>query len=331
MGRPEPDVDAKQLQNVIAVIENGSLGRAASALNVSQPALTKSIQRLEERLGVPLFTRDSKGMRPTLYGEALRPHAHGILASTEQAVREIESMRSGARGTVSIAAGPLISSDILSSAMVRLLREHPLIHVNIHTAIGDHTPGLLDGRYDFIMSQLPLGSRMGGLIQRELVNDRIAVIARPGHELTGKAKVSVRDLLRFKWVLPERGHNHRIRLSRVFEADNLTMPEPDVECSSTEFIKSVVARTDHLGLIAQMGIKDTSDPKSIEIPIDSPFMVRPIGIVWRQNQVLSSSSRLLMAAIEAVCREDNPVSGQPAPKAKSPARAGGRRTRISHR
>ena len=318
-------MDAKQLQNVIAVIEQGSLGRAAAALNVSQPALTKSIQRLEERLGVPLFTRDSKGMRPTLYGEALRPHAHGILASTEQAVREIETMKSGARGTVSIAAGPLLSSDILSSAIVRLLREHPLIHVNIHTAIGDHTPGLLDGRYDFIVTQLPLGTRRDGLRQRELVNDRIAVIARPGHALMRQSKVSVKDLLRFKWVLPERGHNHRTRLSRVFEAENLTMPEPDVECSSTEFIKSVVSRTDHLGLIAQMGIKDAGDPKTVELPLDSPFMVRPIGIVWRQNQVLSSSSRLLMSAIEAVCREDDPL---PAQASESRSRRAGPRRRT---
>ena len=210
-------MDAKQLQNVIAVMEKGSLGRAAAALNVSQPALTKSIQRLEERLGVQLFSRESKGMRATLYGEALRPHAYGILASTEQAVRDIESMRSGTRGTVNIACGPLNSREILAYAVVRLLREHPLIRVNVHTAIADHTPGLLDGRYEFIVTQLPLGSRMSGLMQRELVKDRISVIARADHPLARQSKVTVRDLLRYKWVLPEFGHNHRIRLSRVFE------------------------------------------------------------------------------------------------------------------
>lgn len=310
-------MDARQLQNVIAVIERGSLGRAAAALNVSQPALTKSIQRLEERLGVPLFTRDSKGMRPTLYGEALRPHAHGILAGTEQAVREIAAMKSGARGTVSIGAGPLLSSEILSSAVVRLLSEQPLIHVKIHTAIGDHMPGLLSGEYDFILTQLPLGRRMDGLMQRALVDDRISVIARPGHELARRPRVTARDLLEFKWVLPEAGHTHRVRFSRVFEAENLQMPEPDVECSSTEFIKSVVARSDHLGLIAQMGIKHEGGPRTAEIAVASPFMVRPIGVVWRQNQVLSSSSRLLMSAIDAVCREGDLVPAQARPVSRT--------------
>jgi DNA-binding transcriptional LysR family regulator len=309
-------LDIRQLQNVVTVIEKGSLGRAAAALNMSQPALTKSIQRLEVRLGVPLFTRDSKGMRPTLYGEALRPHAHGILASTEQAAREIESMRSGAQGTVNIACGPLNAREILASAMIRLLREYPLVHVNVHTAIGDHTPGLLAGHYEFILTQLPLGSHTNGLVQRELVKDRISVIARIGHDLERRSKVTASDLLQYKWVLPERGHNHRIRLSRVFEMENLPMPEPDVECSSTEFIKSVVGRTDHLGLVAQMGIGGKGDLKLIEIPLESPFMVRPIGLVWRENQVLSSSSRLLISAIEEVCRTKNATQGSASRKTR---------------
>jgi len=317
-------MDIRQLQNVIAVIEKGSLGRAAAAVNVSQPALTKSIQRLEERLGVPLFHRDTKGMRPTVYGEALRPHAHGISASIEQALREIEAMRSGSQGTVKVAAGPLMTSEILAPAIVMLTREQPFVRVNIHTAIGDHTPGLLTGKYDFVLTQLPLGSQQRGVVQRALVNDRISVIARSGHPLARRSRVNVRDLLEFKWVLPEPGHNHRRRFSRVFEAQNLPMPQPDIECSSTEFIKSVVMRSNHLGLIAQMGIKNESRSRMTEISIDSPFMVRPIGIVWRQHQVLSKPCRLLISAIEAACEDGDPVACSVARKSQSgqKARAG---------
>lgn len=311
-------MDVRQLQNVIAVIEKGSLGRAAAALNISQPALTKSIQRLEVRLGVPLFTRDSKGMRPTVFGEALRPHAHGISAGVEQALREIEAMRSGTRGTVKIAAGPLVTSDILSIAIVTLMRENPFVRVNIHTAIGDQMPALLRGEFDFILAQIPLGSRLDGLEQRELVHDRVSVIARTGHPLTRTSKVSLENLLSYKWVLPEPGHHHRLRLGRVFEADNLPIPEPHIECSSTEFIKSVVSRTDHLGLIAQMGIKSEGSDKTVEINIDSPFMMRPIGIVWRQHQVLSQPSRLLMAAIEKTCKLKNDSQKRPRRRARSP-------------
>jgi DNA-binding transcriptional LysR family regulator len=300
-------VDTRQLQHVIAVIEHGSLGRAASVLNLSQPALTKSIQRLEERLGVSLFSRESKGMRPTLYGEALRSHAHGILASTEQAIRELEAMHSGAVGTVRVAAGPLVSSEILSRAAVKFLREKPDVRIKIHTAIGNQLPGLMAGQFDFILAQLPLGSSINGLLQHELINDRISVIARSGHPLARRKRVLARDLLEYRWVLPEVNHSHRIRFSRVFEAEGLPMPEADLECGSTEFIKAVVSRSDHLGLIASMGIKRDIDPRIVEISMASPFMVRPIGIVWRRNQVLSSSSLTLMSAIQEVCGKERPL------------------------
>ena len=313
-------VDSRQLQHVISVIEHGSLGRAASALNLSQPALTKSIQRLEERLGVPLFSRESKGMRPTLYGEALRSHAHGILASTEQAIRELEAMQSGEGGTVRVAAGPLVSSEILSRATVNLLREKPDIRIKIHTAIGSQVPGLLAGQFDFILAQLPLGSSSKGLLQRELINDRISVIARSGHPLVRRKRIPTRELLDYRWVLPEVSHSHRIRFSRVFEADGVAMPEPDLECGSTEFIKAVVARSDYLGLIASMGIRSDVDPRIVEIPVASPFMVRPIGIVWRQNQILSSSSRILMAAIQEVCGNEKPLPTEARGKARAARR-----------
>lgn len=291
-------MDVKQLQNVIAVIEKGSLGKAAATLNMSQPALTKSIQRLEERLGVPLFHRDSKGMRTTVYGDALRPHAQGIAASIDQAIREIESMRTGLRGTVKIAAGPLMTSEILSKAIIALMRDHPLIRVNIHTAIGDHTADLLAGKYDFVLSVLPLGQQSTGVVQRELLKDRIVVIARSDHPLMRRARVHPKDLLDAKWILPQPGHNHRVRLSRVFEAENLPVPQPDIECSSTDFIKSVVMHGQHVGLIAHMGI--TNDRKSPiqALALESPIMVRPIGMLWREHQVLSKPSRLLIAAIE---------------------------------
>jgi DNA-binding transcriptional LysR family regulator len=302
-------MDVRQLQTMIAVAEKGSVGKAAAALNVSQPALTKSIQRLEERLGVPLFHRGSKGMRPTVYGEALLAHAYGISAGVEQALREIEGMKMGAQGTVKVAAGPLMTSDILAAAMTTFTREHPLIRVNIHTAIGDHTPALLRGEYDFVLTLLPLGSQRSGVVQRELVTDRISVIATRDHPLARRRRVRLADLLGFKWVLPEPGHNHRQRFSKLFEAENLPVPEPDIECSSTEFIKAVVTRSDYLGLIAHMGITRDPKPSIAEIAVDSPFMVRPIGIVWRRHQVLSKPSRMLIAAIEAACGAGDATNG----------------------
>lgn len=299
-------MDERQLRNFMAVVEKGSLGRAAETLNISQPALTKSIRRLEERLGVALFDRGSKGMRLTLYGEALQEHARQIATGIDQALREIDAMRAGSEGTVRIAAGPLVSDEILSLAVVRLQRERPGIRINIHTAIGDPRGGLLAGLYDFVLAVLPLESKPRGFKQKTLLEDRIAVIAATDHPLLRRGRLGIRDLASATWVLPEASHHHRRRLDNLFHIEGLPPPVPDIECGSTEFIKSVVAQTRHLGLIARMGLhngRHASDATVREVPLHSPLLVRPIAIIWRENQVLSKSCRIVIEAIEATCRE----------------------------
>ena len=77
--------DYRHLDVFLAVVQEGSLGRAAQALNRSQPAVSKAIKRLEESLEVPLFERDARGMIPTVYGEALLAHAELIASEAERA------------------------------------------------------------------------------------------------------------------------------------------------------------------------------------------------------------------------------------------------------
>jgi DNA-binding transcriptional LysR family regulator len=294
---------ARQLQNLLAVIERGSLGKAAEALHISQPALTKSMRRLEEQLGVPLFYRDARGMRPTVYGEVLRAHAQGITIGIEQALREIAALHAGSEGTIRVAAGPLVTNEILSKAVVHLMRERPKLRVSIHTAIGNTSDDLIAGKYDFILALLPPGSPPDWLSQEPIFNDRIAIVARCSHPLAQRKRTSVRDLVKASWVLPVAGHYHRRRLENMFEEEHLPAPVPTVECASTDFIKSIVAESNHLGVIAAMGLNTHKDRDVCEISFRSPFMVRPIGVLWRKHQILSQPCLLLIGALKQVCSE----------------------------
>jgi DNA-binding transcriptional LysR family regulator len=292
---------ARQFQNILMIVEKGSLGKAAEALRTSQPALTKSIRRLEEQLGVPLFYRDARGMRPTVYGDVLRAHAQGITIGIEHALREIAALRAGYEGDIHVAAGPIMTNEILAKAVVRLTRERPKLRVNIHTAIGNTSEDLIAGKYDFILALLPPGDPPSWLSQEPLFDDRIALIVRNGHPLTRRKRVTARDLAKASWVLPVPGHYHRRRLESVFEAERLPMPVPTIECSSTDFIKTVTAAGDHIGLVAEMGLRAGKDPTLCEIPFESPFLIRPIGLLWRKHQILSPPTLLLIAALKKIC------------------------------
>jgi DNA-binding transcriptional LysR family regulator len=315
---------ARQFQSVLTVIEKGSVGKAAEALNVSQPALTKSIRRLEDRLGVPLFYREGRGMRPTIYAEVLRAHAQGITVGIKQALEEVAALRAGSEGTVRLAAGPLVSTEIVAKAALRLMRHRPKLRVQIHTAVGDHRADLLAGKYDFILGLLPAGDPPSTLSHELIFEDRIALIARCGHPLLGRKRHSAQTLVKATWVMPFSGHYHRRRLENVFEEAHLPPPEPTIECSSTDFIKRIVASTDHVGVLAGMGLGDEDAASLSEIPLTSRFMRRPVGIIWRKHHVLSTPSLLLIDEIRRVCsdmtssaREEAPITG----RLKHPSRA----------
>jgi DNA-binding transcriptional LysR family regulator len=104
-------------------------------------------------------------------------------------------------------------------------------------------------------------------------------------------------------VLPAAGHYHRRRLESVFESERLPYPIPQIECGSTDFIKKIVSETDHLGVVAAMGLGKEEGISLSEIPLNSPFMVRPIGVMWRNNAILSQPALFLMKALREACSE----------------------------
>jgi DNA-binding transcriptional LysR family regulator len=294
---------AQQFRNLLTVIEQGSLGKAAETLGMSQPAMTKSIRRLEQQLGVPLFYRETRGMQPTIYGSVLGAHAKGITVGIEQALREIAALRAGSEGTVRVAAGPIMTNEILVAAVRRLMRDRPKLRVHIHTAIGNTSEDLIQGKHDLVLALLPPGDPPSWLGQEPLFDDRVALIARTGHPLARRKRVNLRDLLKASWVLPAAGHYHRRRLESVFESERLPCPVPAIECGSTDFIKKLVAETEHLGVIAAMGLGNAAGASLSEIGLNSPLMVRPIGVMWRKNAILSQPCLLLIKALKEVCSE----------------------------
>ncbi len=105
---------------MLAVIEEAVSATASVRLNVSQPALTKSIQRLEEHLGVRLFERDSRGMKPTLYADSLQGYAKAACAGMVEAEGRIRSLRSGTEGLLKVAAPPLIATEFCRAQLIPL-------------------------------------------------------------------------------------------------------------------------------------------------------------------------------------------------------------------
>ncbi|OVZ57248.1 LysR family transcriptional regulator [Pigmentiphaga sp. NML080357] len=242
--------DIRQLNAFLAVVQHGSLGRAAQTLNVTQPALSRTIRRLEDQIGAPLFERYSTGMMLTSFGQALLPHATLLQREAEQATEELNALRGLARGTIRVGAVASAVSLVLPIAIGRVLAQWPNLQVHVVEGVGDLlTDALLTHDID-----LAIGVSMPGTTEISVVpdcewHDTSQIIAAASHPLRKRARLKLEDTVDHKWVLPPRGTAPFEELTRLFASRGLPLPDVVVETRSIIAIKSMVA---HAGFLSWM-------------------------------------------------------------------------------
>lgn len=304
-------MDVRHLRNMLAVLEDGSIGKAAQRLNISQPALTKSIQRLEEHLGVRLFERETRGMKPTFYAESLRGYAKAACIGMAEAERQIAALRKGTEGVVTVAGPPLIMTELLPPVLVRLAQERPKLKVRVVAQNKDLFTDLLDGKFSLVVAMLYDEMPKQGLAKQWMFDDRLVLAMRPDHPLAKRRKVSPRELPEQKWVFADDDTWSQRRLKLYFEQEGLPLPPARFESREPAILKSIIMSSDHIGMMARLGIeKEVSAGLLKGIEIDSPLMLRPIGIVWRENEPLSPAVKSLVRIIEELCATRQKAGGK---------------------
>jgi DNA-binding transcriptional LysR family regulator len=297
-------MDIRHLRNMLAVMEEGSLGKAAQRLNISQPALTKSIQRLEQHLGVPLFDREARGMKPTFYADSLRDYAKAACVGMAEAESQIASLRNGTEGIITVAGPPVIVTELLPQILVRLSQERPKLQIRVVARNKNLFTGLLEGKFNLVVAMLYNEMPKEGLSKQWLFDDRLVLITRPDHPLAKRRKVKPSDLLDQKWIFSDIDTwNHR-RLQLYFEQAGLPVPRARIETRNQVILKSIVMVSDHIGMMPKLGVETELAKGQLKcVELDSPLMLRPIGIVQRENEPRSPAVKSFVRIVEDVCKK----------------------------
>jgi DNA-binding transcriptional LysR family regulator len=183
------DVDLRKLRYFVAVAEQLHFGRAAEALHIAQPVLSRQIKALEDELKAQLFARDRRATELTPAGRQLLADARPLLASADALRRRVAR---AARGPGSFTVG-FMPGLIVTAAVRALLDRHPGLTVNVlRTSWDDQTEVIRDGRADVSYVRLPV-DQAGLRVQPLLTEPRVAVLPDE-HRLAGKAAVSIADL-----------------------------------------------------------------------------------------------------------------------------------------
>jgi DNA-binding transcriptional LysR family regulator len=206
---------APLLRQFLAVVREGSLSGAANTLALTQPALTKSIQRLEAELGVKLFERLPRGIALTKHGQALLPHAQRIDAECRIADMELHAFGAGQAGRIKIGAGEFFGATFVPRAIAALREHYPQLGFELHSGLTElNYPRLLAGELDLHFGTLPQVETLPDfLTTTPLLKVRSRVIAGAQHPLVLKKNVTPADLARYPWAVL---HHDREVIKRLF-------------------------------------------------------------------------------------------------------------------
>jgi DNA-binding transcriptional LysR family regulator len=244
--------DLRQLNAFLAIVSTGSLGRAAEMLHVTQPALSRTVRRLEEQVGAPLFERHSKGMQLTAIGSALLPHATLLQREAEHATEEINAMRGLAKGTIRVGAVGSIASLVLPLAISAVLRKWPNLTVFVIEGVWDRlAEALVKHEIDLALGVAAASTDDIDAITDCRWKDKSYVVAAINHPLRRKRKLLLADTLKEQWAIPPKGTGPYEHMQQVFRKHGLGLPNIVVETRSILVLKSLVTRSGFLSWMAE--------------------------------------------------------------------------------
>ena len=198
-------MNINQIRYFIAVVDSGSFRSASQMVALSQPALSNSIKTLEDLLQVELLERRKDGVVPTEYGKVLYNFFKSALASVQRGHQEVELMRDGSKGHVSVGAPVGMIDLFLPNIIEQMVLESRGITFDIRYDCLDYLlQDLQHGEVDFLLTPYLQGTMAKeGLAIEKLTDMHFSIYARGSHPLTQKRNVTLDDLLEADWILPE--------------------------------------------------------------------------------------------------------------------------------
>lgn len=280
-------MELRDIEYFAVVAEHGHLGRAAAALGLSQPALSKSLRRLESALQTKLVKRTAKGVELTLEGSTLLARVSELRVSLQNVAREITEVGEGRVGRLRIGAGPAISEQFLSEAFANVLKTSPRSRLQFTLSDNDlMIPALRHGELDLIINYRP-PSLPEGLVFERLYDDRHVITAAADHPLAKKRRVTMAELANERWALSESTLLPQQRLNEAFRDHGLPPPKIALESRLATLRLRTVVSSGLLDFTSETVIRQVRcDSAVTTLDVPELTMRRPVGVIRRKETYL---------------------------------------------
>jgi DNA-binding transcriptional LysR family regulator len=297
-------VKLKDLRILLAVAQRGSMGKAATELAISQPAISKAIADLEHTLGVQLLDRTALGVEPTLFGNALVKWSTAVFDDLRQGVNEIEFLSDPTVGELRIGATEPLVAGLLPVVIARLARQHPRLVFHItQMPTAPLFRELSERKVDVIVGRLPDHVPEPNLDIEPLFNDPQFVVAGQSNAWTRRRNIKLGDLIDEPWTLPRPDSAAGALVADTFRACGLDLPPSRVICNSIQMHSGLLADGAFLAMYPRSLLRFGAKRLAIKVlAVDLPKRTSPVGIVTLKNRTVSPVAQLFIEAVRAVSK-----------------------------
>jgi DNA-binding transcriptional LysR family regulator len=287
---------------LLAVVEAGSMARAAERLAISQPVVSKTIANLERILGVRLLDRSRLGAEPTPYGRALLRHGLAAFDELRQGVKEIEGLADPTAGEVQVGATEAMAAGLLPVVIDGLYSRYPRVTVSITQAPTGTTlyQGLRERTVDLILGRL-LNPLEPDLNTEILFDDPQCVVAGKQSPWVKRRQIGLAELIQEPWVLPLSGTPARALFDNAFRAGGLEIPQRVAACNSMQMYNALLATGNFLTMLPRSVLHFGGKQFPIKIlPVKLMTQPGPVGITTLQNRTLNPVADLFIGAVREI-------------------------------
>jgi DNA-binding transcriptional LysR family regulator len=280
-------MDLRHLESFLRVAERGSLTLAAQELGLTQPGLSRQLQKLEAELGVPLFARTRTGVRLTPIGERCRVYAQEALDRHRSLIAELRGGEVGIEGELRIAASTTPAEFIVPPLIAQFCGRYPNVWPTVFTADSRRVlDAVLQREWDVGF----VGARMDrkGLRFDPIAHDEVVLAVPARHPFATRGQVTVDELANQRFMQREDGSGTIMSVHHALEERGLVLPPYRVgmTLSTTQAIVSAVQQGYGVGFVSSLALADRSADRVVAVRLAGVPLRRSLYMVREERRVL---------------------------------------------
>jgi DNA-binding transcriptional LysR family regulator len=294
------NVELSEVQAFVAVAEKGSFRAAAESLFISQPALSRRIEKLEAELESRLIERTTRRVALTESGRQFLAHAQVVLAELEKAVQGMSERTLSRTELVTVGCVPSVANNLLPKVILAFVKKHPNVRVKvIDESAGDVLDSVVAGRADFGINFI--GTQEAAIDFRAIFTERYVLVVPPAHKLAKRRSIAWSELAGERLISVSQSSGNRMLVDNAL-ARVQQRPLIFYETNHVVGALGLVAAGLGMAVLPELALSKTTSPRLTAVELTNPVINRTLGLIKRKGGKLHPAAQDLSRMLEEAIR-----------------------------